>query len=163
MSPDEPSFRNYAKSVRDFIGDSDLSGFNLIKFDLPFLESEFQRSGIDFSRENRRLIDVQTIYHKKEPRTLEAAYYYYCGKTFDVMHTAEGDATAAAEILDAQLENGFPDDQRVLIFVAPGDDGKMQIVVRLIRETGRLAERELDVGFINSVSVQKINLKIYLL
>jgi DNA polymerase-3 subunit epsilon len=101
---DEPFFRNYAKSIRDFIGDSDLSGFNLIKFDLPFLESEFERSGIDFSHQNRRLIDVQTIFHKKEPRTLEAAYFYYCGKTFDVMHTAEGDATAAAEILDAQLE-----------------------------------------------------------
>jgi DNA polymerase-3 subunit epsilon len=100
----EPFFRNYAKSIRDFIGISDLSGFNLIRFDLPFLEAEFKRSGIDFSHQNRRLIDTQTIYHVKEPRTLEAAYDYYCGKSFDVMHTAEGDATAASEILDAQLE-----------------------------------------------------------
>ena len=101
---DEPAFKNYARSLRDFLEDCDISGFNVIRFDLPFLEAEFNRANVEFSRHNRRLIDSQVIYHLFEPRDLQAAYLRYCGKEMVIKHTAEGDATAAAEILDKQLE-----------------------------------------------------------
>src|SRR5208283_2334197 len=100
----EPKFKQYAKSIKDFLEGCDLAGFNLIKFDLPFIEAEFKRANIDFSRQKRELVDVQILYHLLEPRDLKAAYLKYCGKEMERTHTAEGDATAAAEILDKQLE-----------------------------------------------------------
>jgi DNA polymerase-3 subunit epsilon len=100
----EPKFRQYAKSIKDFIDGCDMAGFNIVRFDLPFLEAEFKRAGVEFSRGSRQFIDVQVLYHLLEPRDLNAAYLKYCGKEMERSHTAEGDATAAAEILDGQLE-----------------------------------------------------------
>jgi DNA polymerase-3 subunit epsilon len=100
----EPKFLQYAKSIRDFLDGCDIAGFNVIKFDLPFLEAEFKRAGVDFSRQNRELVDSQVLYHLMEPRDLKTAYLKYCGREMEITHTAEGDATAAAEILDRQLE-----------------------------------------------------------
>lgn len=100
----EPKFNQYAKGIRDFLDECDIAGFNVIKFDLPFLEAEFKRAGVEFSRQGRQLIDSQVLYHLLEPRDLRAAYFRYCGKELEASHTAEGDATAAAEILDGQLE-----------------------------------------------------------
>lgn len=99
----EPTFRHYAKSIRDFLEGCDIAGFNVIKFDLPFLEAEFKRAGVGFSRMDRQLIDAQVLFHLMEPRDLRAAYLKYCGRKMEIEHTAEGDATAAAEILDGQL------------------------------------------------------------
>ena len=100
----ETFFRQYAKSVRDFLEGCDIGGFNVIKFDLPCLEAEFARAKVDFTRRDRYLVDSQVIYHKREPRTLEAAYQKYCGKEMVNAHRAEEDAKATAEILDSQLE-----------------------------------------------------------
>jgi len=100
----EPSFRQYAIGIRDFLDGCDLSGFNIIKFDLPFLEAEFKIANVEFSRKNRQIIDCQVLYHLKEPRDLNAAYIKYCGKQLKNNHTAEADVTASAEILNKQLE-----------------------------------------------------------
>jgi len=100
----ESAFRQYAKSVCDFLEGCDIAGFNVIKFDLPFLEAEFARANIDFSRKGRFLVDSQIIYHQREPRDLQAAYRKYCGKEMENAHRAEEDAKATAEILDGQLE-----------------------------------------------------------
>ncbi len=101
---EEPAFRQYAKSVRDFLEDCDIAGFNVIKFDLPFLEAEFARANIEFSRQDRYLVDSQVIYHQCDPRDLQAAYRKYCSKEMENAHSAEEDAKASAEILDGQLE-----------------------------------------------------------
>ncbi len=101
---DEYDFRQYAESIRDFLIGCDIAGFNVIKFDLPFLEAEFVRANIEFSRQGRYLIDSQVIYHQRDPRDLQAAYQKYCGKGIENAHDTEVDAKAAAEILDGQLE-----------------------------------------------------------
>jgi len=107
---EEPMFRQYAKSVCEFLNGCDISGFNVITFDLPFIEAELERVGIDFSREDRQLVDSMVIYHQKEPRepgksrNLKAAYLKYCGKELEGVHGAEKDATASAEVLDGMLE-----------------------------------------------------------
>ena len=75
---DKPTFGEKAQEILQFIGDSDMAGFNSNKFDLPLLVEEFFRAGIDFDLRNRKFIDVQNIFHKMEPRTLVAAYKYYC-------------------------------------------------------------------------------------
>jgi DNA polymerase-3 subunit epsilon len=100
---DEPIFRQYAKSIRDFIEGCDISGFNVIKFDLPFLESEFARAHVEFSRRGRYIVDSKIIYHQRDPRDLQSAYYKFCGKEMVNAHRAEEDARASAEILDGQL------------------------------------------------------------
>lgn len=98
-----PTFRQYAKSVKDFLEGCDIAGFNVIKFDLPCLEAEFDRAGVDFSRKSRNLVDSMVIYHQRDPRDLQAAYRKYCGREMENAHVAEEDAKAAAEILDGQL------------------------------------------------------------
>jgi len=100
----EPMFRQYAKNIRDFLEDCDISGFNIIRFDLPCLEAEFARANVDFSRQGRYLVDSQVIFHKREPRDLEAAYRKYCGGEMKNAHSAEEDAKVSAEVLDGQLE-----------------------------------------------------------
>ncbi len=86
----------------------DFAGYNSNLFDIPLLIEEFLRSQVEFDMKNRKLLDVQNIFHKMEPRTLSAAYKYYCNKTLDGAHSAEVDAQATYEILEAQLER-YPD------------------------------------------------------
>jgi DNA polymerase-3 subunit epsilon len=100
----EPKFRQYAKGVRDFLEGCDIAGFNVLKFDLPCLEAEFVRAGVEFSRKGRSLVDSMVIYHQRDPRNLEAAYRKYCGGNMKNAHCAQEDATATAAILDGQLE-----------------------------------------------------------
>src|SRR5665811_1304308 len=78
MVKNEPTFKEIAGTLNAFIGHSDLSGFNSIKYDIPLLVEEFLRAGVEFEVKNRRIIDVQNIFHKMEPRTLKAAYKFYC-------------------------------------------------------------------------------------
>lgn len=101
---DEPTFKALAKSLAAFIGNSDLAGFNSNKFDVPLLVEEFLRVDVDFSIKNRKLVDVQNIFHKMEQRTLSAAYKFYCDKELIDAHSAEADIKATHEILEAQIE-----------------------------------------------------------
>ena len=101
---EEPPFQQYARSIRDFLEGCDISGFNVINFDLPCLEAEFTRSNVDFSRKSRYLIDSMVIFHQREPRNLKAAYLKYCGKEMGNAHSAKEDAKASSEILDSQLD-----------------------------------------------------------
>ena len=100
---DCPKFYQCAVAIRKFLKDSDLAGFNIIRFDLPLLENEFRRINMEFSREGRNLIDSQIIFHLLEPRNLEAAYKKYCGKELNNAHSAEADVRATVEVLLGQL------------------------------------------------------------
>ncbi|MDE6134634.1 MAG: 3'-5' exonuclease [Muribaculaceae bacterium] len=100
----EPTFRQIASSLSQLISGCDIAGFNSNRFDIPVLDAEFERAGLDFDLSKARFIDVQTIYHKKEPRTLVAAYKYYCGKELDGAHSALADTRATMEVLMAQLD-----------------------------------------------------------
>ncbi|MFC1951579.1 exonuclease domain-containing protein [Chloroflexota bacterium] len=107
---EEPTFRRYAKGICEFLDGCDISGFNVITFDLLFLEAELERAGVDFSREGYQLVDSMVIYHQKEShepsksRKLKDAYLKYCGKELEGAHGAEKDATASAEVLDAMIK-----------------------------------------------------------
>jgi DNA polymerase-3 subunit epsilon len=99
----KPPFTALAKEIFDFIGDADLAGYNSNRFDIPVLMEEFARAGIDFDIDQRRTVDVQRIFYKMEPRTLSAAYQFYCGKTSAKAHDALEDVRATIEVLDGQL------------------------------------------------------------
>ncbi len=100
----EPTFKELSKEIHAMIKDSDLAGFNSNRFDIPLLAEEMLRADVDFDMKNRVAIDVQTIFHKMEKRTLGAAYKFYCDKDLENAHTAEADTLATYEVLKAQIE-----------------------------------------------------------
>lgn len=102
------SFKEMAKEIAQFFVGCDIAGFNSNKFDLPMLSEEFSRAGISFDFTKHRFIDVQTIFHKKEQRTLIAAYKFYCDKNLEAAHSAAADTMATLEVLEAQLDR-YPD------------------------------------------------------
>lgn len=99
-----PTFKEKAAELNDYFADCDLAGYNSNTFDIPMLVEEFLRAGIDFDTSSRHFIDVQTIFHKMEPRNLTAAYKYYCNKDLVAAHSAEADTLATYDILKAQLD-----------------------------------------------------------
>lgn len=150
---DCPPFRRYAKSVAAFMEGCDIAGFNSNRFDVPLLDQEFQRAGVDFSFDGVRFVDVQSIFHKKEPRTLVAAYKYYCGKNLDEAHSAAADTNATVDVLLAQMEryDDLPTDIEALSeFARMGNnvdfvgrlvyDEQGREVVNFGKHKGRLAE-----------------------
>ncbi|MCE5205875.1 MAG: 3'-5' exonuclease [Porphyromonadaceae bacterium] len=105
---DCPSFKQVARSLADHLEGCDLAGFNSSRFDVPMLAEEFLRAGVDFDMSKRKFVDVQIIFHKKEQRTLEAAYNFYCNKQLENAHSAEADTFATYEVLKSQLDR-YPD------------------------------------------------------
>lgn len=102
---DCPTFKEIAKSLAAQIEGCDLAGYNSNRFDIPVLAEEFLRAGVDIDFTKRKFIDVQTIFHKKEQRTLSAALKFYCNKELEDAHSAEADTIATYEILKAQLDH----------------------------------------------------------
>lgn len=100
----EPTFVELGPKIALFLNNCDLGGYNSNKFDIPLLVEEFLKADIVFDLKGRRFVDVQNIYHKMEPRTLKAAYKFYCHKELENAHSAEFDAKATYEILKAQLD-----------------------------------------------------------
>ncbi|GAB3351365.1 3'-5' exonuclease [Arachidicoccus ginsenosidivorans] len=104
MVKDAPLFKEIAAEVVRFLDNCDLGGYNSNRFDVPLLVEEYLRAGVTFSLSDRKLLDVQKIYHKMEPRTLSAAYQFYCNKNLEDAHSATADVEATWEVLQAQID-----------------------------------------------------------
>ena len=104
MVKDAPTFKQLAQEIKQSLDGCDIACYNAYRLDIPLLIEEFLRAEVDFDMKNRKVIDVQKIFHQMEQRTLSAAYKFYCQKNLDGAHGAEVDAAATAEILYAQLE-----------------------------------------------------------
>ncbi len=114
---DAPAFAQIAKSLAAYIEGCDLAGYNSNKFDIPVLAEEFLRAGVDVDLKKRKFVDVQTIFHKMEQRTLVAAYRFYCDRELEGAHSAEADTLATYEVLKAQLDR-YPDLENDVEFLA---------------------------------------------
>ncbi len=101
---DASTFKEIAKDVQLMIKDADLGGFNSNRFDIPLLAEEMLRAELDFDMKGRVAVDVQTIFHRMEQRTLSAAYKFYCNENLDDAHSAEADTKATYEVLKAQIK-----------------------------------------------------------
>ncbi|MBU1853142.1 MAG: 3'-5' exonuclease [Candidatus Omnitrophica bacterium] len=108
-----PRFEEIAEEVLKFMGDSDIGGFNILRFDLPVLEREFFDAGYGFYWRERTIYDAQKIYHIHEKRDLTAAYQLYCQKELSNAHSALGDAEATLEIFDAQIKKYGAEEQGI--------------------------------------------------
>ena len=102
---DAPTFRQISRSLLAFLEGADLAGFNVKRFDVPLLERELRDCGLELGLGPRSVVDVMTIFHRKEPRDLSAAVRFYLGREHEGAHAAETDVVATAEILEAQLEH----------------------------------------------------------
>lgn len=100
----KPVFAKVAQQLYDFIGDADLAGYNISRFDLPLIMEEFARAGFDFDPDKRRIVDVQRIFYKMEPRNLKAALRFYCGKEIEDAHDAMADVRATIDVFKGQLQ-----------------------------------------------------------
>ncbi|PCJ96974.1 MAG: DNA polymerase III subunit epsilon [Flavobacteriaceae bacterium] len=100
----EPTFKQLSKDIHAMIKGSDLGGYNSDRFDIPLLAEEMLRADVDFDMKHTVSVDVQTIFHKMEKRTLEAAYKFYCDKDLTNAHSAAADTKATYEVLLSQLD-----------------------------------------------------------
>lgn len=114
---DCPTFKAVAKTLAAQIEDCDLAGYNSNRFDIPLLAEEFLRADVNIDLNRRKFVDVQTIFHKMEQRTLSAAYKFYCNKTLENAHTAAADTMATYEVLQAQLDR-YPELQNDIAFLS---------------------------------------------
>lgn len=132
---DAPTFKQVAKSLADQIEGCDLAGFNSSRFDIPLLAEEFLRVGLDVDFSKKKLIDVQIIFHKKEQRTLEAAYKFYCDKSLIDAHSAEADTKATYEVLKSQLDryDDLPNDMGKLAEEYSFFNDNVDLAGRIIR------------------------------
>lgn len=137
MVKEAPTFKEVAQELKQMLDGCDFAGYNSNRFDIPLLMEEFLRAQVDFDMRNRKLLDVQNVFHKMEPRTLSAAYKFYCNKTLDGAHSAEVDATATHEILEAQLER-YPDlgNNVDSILKVIGEDQIVDFARRFVLENG---------------------------
>lgn len=158
----EPTFKQVAKSLAKMLQGCDLAGFNSNRFDIPMLDQEFQRANVDFDFSKARFVDVQTIFHKREPRNLVAAYKFYCDKDLEGAHSANADTMATYEVLLAQLDryedlpadidglSNYSSQNRNVDFVGRliYDDKKREII-NFGKYKGRVAEEVLaqDPGY----------------
>ena len=137
MVKDAPSFKQVANECKQFMDHCDIGGYNSNRFDIPMLIEEFLRAGIEFSTEGRKFVDVQKIFHKMEERTLSAAYKFYCQKILEGAHSAEADAQATYEILEAQVTR-YPQMGATVdsIVQFTGEDEMVDFARRFIKENG---------------------------
>ena len=104
MVKDAPTFKQAANELKQFIENCDMGGYNSNRFDIPMLMEEFLRIGMTVDLSTRRMIDVQHIFYTMEPRTLSAAYKFYCGKELISAHSAEADVNATIDVLLSQIK-----------------------------------------------------------
>ncbi len=137
MVKDAPTFKQAAHDIRQFLDSCDLSGYNSNRFDIPLLMEEFLRVEVEFDMKGRKMVDVQKIFHMMEQRTLSAAYKFYCQKNLEGAHSAEADATATMEILEAQVER-YPQIGNTIesIIKFTGEDVIVDFARRFVMEKG---------------------------
>ena len=141
---DCPTFFQIAEEIVEWLSGSDLAGFNSAKFDLPMLAEEIERVrrfkgiNLDIDLHSKKMVDVQTIFHKMEPRNLKAAYRFYCNAELENAHAAEADTLATYEVLKGQLER-YPDLKNDTTFLA-----NFSTVQKNVDYAGRLVFGEND-------------------
>jgi DNA polymerase-3 subunit epsilon len=137
MVKDAPTFKQVAHEIKHFIEGCDIGGYNSNRFDMPMLIEEFLRAGVQYNVQGKKFVDVQKVFHLMEQRTLSAAYKFYCNKTLEGAHSAEVDATATWEILEAQVKR-YPQLGNTVesIVKFTGEDEIVDFARRFIKQNG---------------------------
>lgn len=98
-----PTFAQIATNLLLGFNDCDFAGFNLKRFDLPLMMTEFGRCGHSWSYANAKIVDGFRLWQLGEARTLSDAAEYFLGRRPDGAHRAIDDCKTTLEVLEAQL------------------------------------------------------------
>ena len=155
---DAPLFKDIAKNLAKVFEGCDIAGFNSNRFDIPLLAEEFLNAGIAIDFAKRKFVDVQTIFHKMEQRTLVAAYKFYCDKDLTEAHSASADTRATYEVLKAQLDK-YGDLQNDIDYLSNFSSQKKNVDLM-----GRIVYNEkmqevINFGKYKGVTVEEVLLK----
>lgn len=153
---DKPTFYEISEEIAEWLSGSDLAGFNSAKFDLPMLAEEIERvrkgslkfpgKEVAIDLHQMQMVDVQNIFHIMEPRTLKAAYTFYCGKELENAHAAEADTLATYEVLKGQLDR-YEGDPRIENDIEKL--AKFSVKQRVVDYAGRIVLNDKDVPCIS--------------
>jgi DNA polymerase-3 subunit epsilon len=102
-----PTFADLGPILMTGLSDCDFVGQH-VKFDLRFLEAEFNRAGLPWSYSAAAIIDTLRIDQVKDPRTLEALLKKYCGEDHPEAHEALADVRATVNVLAGEFR-AYPD------------------------------------------------------
>lgn len=135
---DAPTFKQIAKELYEWMKGCDLGGYNAVRFDIPMLAEELLRCNVQVDFTERKFVDVQQIFFKKETRTLSAAYEFYCNKQMENAHNAEVDIETTIEVLEAQLDKygDLENDVKALHSFTNGDEGIVDYARRMVMKNG---------------------------
>ena len=155
---DAPLFKDIAKNLAKVFEGCDIAGFNSNRFDIPLLAEEFLNAGVAIDFAKRKFVDVQTIFHKMEQRTLVAAYKFYCDKDLTEAHSASADTRATYEVLKAQLDK-YGDLQNDIDYLSNFSSQKKNVDLM-----GRIVYNEkmqevINFGKYKGVTVEEVLLK----
>jgi len=151
-----PTFAEIAFDLHRFLGDHDLSGFGIIRFDVPMLAEEFRRANLSFPAPTAKQLDVQRIYHAREPRTLSAALRFYCGKEHVGAHGAEADVLATIDVLEGQFERYADLSRDVDELAAVGQPPKDEVIDAGGRLRWRDGEVVINFGQKNGMTLREL-------
>lgn len=98
------TFKAVSARVFDLLHGVDLVGFNHRRFDTRVLAVQLAACGLPNPMAEARTIDASVIFQKREPRTLEAAVKFFCGREHEGAHGTTADVVATLEVLLAQLD-----------------------------------------------------------
>jgi DNA polymerase-3 subunit epsilon len=116
MAADAPTFLQLAPTIEPILTGSDLTGYNVERFDRRLLAAEFRRAGLADPTAGARIVDAYTIFLRQEPRSLDAALRFYGiedGLDSRQSHDASSDVEATVAVLVAQLQR-YPDVPRTV-------------------------------------------------
>lgn len=152
---DKPTFKDLAANFTTFLDNCDLAGYNLIRFDIPLLVEEFLRAEVDFDVTSRKVIDVQNIFHKMEPRTLKGAYKFYCNKELINAHSAEADNIATYEVFMSQL------DKYENVEVLNEDGQKIMPITNDIQKLSEFSHINKNADLVGHIIFNKENIEVF--
>ena len=105
---DKPTFAEVADKIRTFFEGCDILTYNGNSFDLPFIKSEFNKIGQEFSYLNTNCYDAYLEERRRNGTNLEATFKRYTGKSMEESglqaHNAFSDVKATFEVFKAQQE-----------------------------------------------------------
>jgi len=152
----EPTFKELAKEIYEFMEDCDIGGYNCKRFDIPILIEEFLRAGIPVSIKSFKIIDVYRLLLKAEPRDLGSTYKRFLGKEIVNAHSAEADIIATIDILKAMEEQfELPETVDGLHEFTFGEDESIDLENKLKRVNGQIL---FNFGKYKGKTIQEVNM-----
>lgn len=104
MVTNSPTFKQLSVSMREWFKDCDLGSFNGNSYDIPLLNAELVRAGLEPIDWEFNTFDARILYQRLFPNTLSDIYKRLTGKDMEGAHNAQVDVEATIEIGEILLE-----------------------------------------------------------